>query len=300
MAEHRLGGGQGFERSARTPGTRGLQAIETAVLRVRESQGRPLASTRLSESPGDRSGSLSPIGPGSDEDPAGHTVPRFSMSIGAIVLLVAIGTVALVLVLTSGPGAKPPPTRSAPARQSAPIHSAGGPGARPSGPPSPATGSVPTPSVQSVPTTAPSSTTTLSPALGLASGDPIITSLDPAIGQPGQQIVVMGANFLSSSGEITAAFNGQTTATSCPTQSTCTVKVPPPSGGSIAHVTITTSRGTSNAEAFVYGGTATTAFSVTSHTTSAATKVPTCSTPGPACPTPRDVARSHLSHQNPG
>ena len=76
MAERSLGGGQGSERSARTPGTRGLRAIETAVLRVRESQGRPLASTKLSESPEDRSGSLSPIGPGSDEDAAGHTVPR--------------------------------------------------------------------------------------------------------------------------------------------------------------------------------------------------------------------------------
>ncbi len=300
MAERSLGGGQGSERSAHTPGTRGLQAIETAVLRVRESQGRPLASTKLSESPGDRSSSLSPIGPGSDEDAVSHTIPRFSMSIGALVLLVAIGTVALVLVLTSGPGAKPTPTRAAPAHQSAPIHSAGGPTARSTGSPSPAAGSVPPPSVQSVPTTAPSSTTTLSPALGLASGDPIITSLDPAVGQPGQQIVVMGANFLSSSGEITAAFNGQTTATSCPTQSTCTVTVPPSSGGSVTQVTITTSRGTSNAEAFVYGGTATTAFSVTSHTTSAASKVPTCSMAGTACPIPRDVARSPLSPQHPG
>ena len=298
MAERSLGGGQGSERSARTPGIRGLQAIETAVLRVRESQGRPLGSTKLSESPGDRSGSLSPIGPGSDEHAVGHTVPRLPMSIGALVLLVAIGTVALVLVLTSGSGTKPTSTRSAPARQSAPIHSATGPTARSTGSPSPATGSVPPPSVQSVPTTAPSSTTTLSPALGLASGDPIITSLDPAVGQPGQQIAVLGANFLSSSGEITAAFNGQTTATSCPTQSTCTVTVPPPSGGSITQVTITTSRGTSNAEAFVYG-TATTAFSATSHITSAASKVPTCSTAGTACPIPRDVARS-LSHQNPG
>ena len=299
MAERSLGGGKGSERSARTPGTRGLQAIETAVLRVRESQGRPLTSPKLSESPGDRSDHQSPIGPGSDDDAVGHTVPRFSMSIGALVLLVAIGTVALVLVLTSGPGAKPTSTRSAPARQSAPIHSAGGPTARPSGSTGPATSSVPPPSVQSVPTTAPSSMTTLSPALGLASGDPIITSLDPAVGQPGQQIVVMGANFLSSSGEITAAFNGQTTATSCPTQSTCTVTVPPPSGGSIMQVTITTSKGTSNAEAFIYGGTATTAFSVTSHTTSAA-KIPACSTAGTACPIPRDLARSPLSPQHPG
>jgi IPT/TIG domain len=263
MAERSVGGGHGSERSAPTPGTRGLRAIETAVLRVRESQGRPLASARFSESPGDRSGSPPPIGVGSGEGPVGHTGPRFSMSIGALVLVVAIGTVVLVLELTSGPGTKTASARSTSTHRPVPIHSSGSPTVRSSGSPSPATGSIPPPSAQSAPTTAPPSTTTSPPALGLASGNPVIASLDPAAGQPGQQIVVMGANFLSSSGEVVAAFNGQTTATSCPSQSTCTVTVPPPSGGSIAQVTITTSRGTSNAEAFVYGGTATT-FSVRS------------------------------------
>ena len=62
----------------------------------------------------------------------------------------------------------------------------------------------------------------------------------------------MGANFLSSSGQIVAMFNGQVAPTSCPAQNTCTVTVPPSPGAATVQVTITTAGGTSNAVKFVY------------------------------------------------
>jgi len=66
-------------------------------------------------------------------------------------------------------------------------------------------------------------------------------------------VTVNGSNFLSSNGRIIAAFNGQPTATSCPSQEVCTVTVPPPSPGvTSAHVTVTTANGTSNAVTFSY------------------------------------------------
>ena len=60
------------------------------------------------------------------------------------------------------------------------------------------------------------------------------------------------SNFLSSSGQIVATFNGQVAPTSCPAQNTCTVTVPPSTSPS-AQVVITTARGTSNAVTFTYG-----------------------------------------------
>jgi hypothetical protein len=80
----------------------------------------------------------------------------------------------------------------------------------------------------------------------------VIASLSPANGAAGQGIQVAGSNFLSSSGQIVASFNGQVTATSCPAQNTCTVTVPPMSGSQSAQVTITTASGTSNAVTFTY------------------------------------------------
>jgi hypothetical protein len=80
----------------------------------------------------------------------------------------------------------------------------------------------------------------------------VIASLSPASGAPGEGIQVAGSNFLSSSGQIVATFNGQVTSTSCPAQNTCTVTVPPMSGSSSALVTITTASGTSNAVTFTY------------------------------------------------
>ncbi len=60
-----------------------------------------------------------------------------------------------------------------------------------------------------------------------------------------------GANFLSTSGQIVATFNGQVAPTSCPAQNTCTITVPSSTSPS-AQVVITTSGGTSNSVTFTY------------------------------------------------
>jgi hypothetical protein len=83
-------------------------------------------------------------------------------------------------------------------------------------------------------------------------GAPVIASISPSTGAAGQGLQVAGSNFLSSSGQIVASFNGQVAPTSCPAQNTCTVTVPPMSGASSAQVTITTAGGTSNAVTFTY------------------------------------------------
>jgi hypothetical protein len=80
----------------------------------------------------------------------------------------------------------------------------------------------------------------------------VIASISPASGAPGQGVQVAGSNFLSSSGQIVATFNGQVAPTSCPAQNACTVTVPPMSGSAAAQVTITTASGTSNAVTFTY------------------------------------------------
>ncbi len=98
-------------------------------------------------------------------------------------------------------------------------------------------------------TTSTSTTTPVSAAVG---GPPVISSLTPSSGSAGQSVHVAGANFLSSSGQIVATFNGQVAPTSCPAQNTCTVTVPPSSGDPSAQVTITTASGTSNAVTFTY------------------------------------------------
>ena len=70
-------------------------------------------------------------------------------------------------------------------------------------------------------------------------GPPVISSLSPASGAAGQTVMVSGANFLSTSGQIVATFNGQVAPTSCPAQNTCTVTVPSSTAPS-AQVVITT------------------------------------------------------------
>ncbi len=86
----------------------------------------------------------------------------------------------------------------------------------------------------------------------MAGGPPVISSLSPASGQVGQAVVVAGSNFLSSSGQIVATFNGQVAPTSCPAPNTCDVTVPPSATAS-AQVVITTAGGISNAVTFTYG-----------------------------------------------
>ena len=81
----------------------------------------------------------------------------------------------------------------------------------------------------------------------------MISALSPSSGAAGQGIEVAGANFLSADGQIVATFNGQVASTSCPAQNTCSVTVPPMSGGQSAQVVITTPSGTSNPVTFTYG-----------------------------------------------
>jgi hypothetical protein len=100
-------------------------------------------------------------------------------------------------------------------------------------------------------TAATSTTTTTAPPVA-ASGPPVIASLSPASGSAGQGIQIAGSNFLSSSGQIVATFNGQVAPTSCPAQNTCSVTVPPSSGSGTAQVVVTTAGGTSNAMTFTY------------------------------------------------
>jgi hypothetical protein len=95
--------------------------------------------------------------------------------------------------------------------------------------------------------------TTTSPASLAVGGVGVVSSLSPSSGGAGQSVVVSGSNFISANGQIVAEFGGQVTATSCPDQSTCTVKVPDlgPTPRSVPF-TITTQSGTSKAMTFRY------------------------------------------------
>jgi hypothetical protein len=101
------------------------------------------------------------------------------------------------------------------------------------------------------PTTSSPTTTTPSTVAVAPAGPPVISALSPASGSPGQSVMVSGANFLSTTGQIVATFNGQVAPTSCPAQNTCTVTVPSSNAPS-AQVVITTPGGTSNTETFTY------------------------------------------------
>ena len=139
----------------------------------------------------------------------------------------------------------------------------------------PAAPAVPAPTRQVSPVTSPSVTaplTTTQPAASqptktqpipgrptpgqpAAGGGPTITGFDPNHGAPGQQVDVTGTGFMSSDGNITAYFGGQSASTSCPTPTTCTVVVPQPPPGAAAgavQVTIVTASGRSNAVTFTY------------------------------------------------
>ena len=96
------------------------------------------------------------------------------------------------------------------------------------------------------------STTTSSAPPATPGGPPVIASLSPASGAPGQGIQVDGSNFLSSNGQVLATFNGQVAPTNCPAANVCTVTVPPRGGSASAQVVITTAGGASNAVTFTY------------------------------------------------
>jgi len=80
----------------------------------------------------------------------------------------------------------------------------------------------------------------------------VISALIPSSATAGQAVQIAGSNFLSSNGQIVASFNGQVAPTNCPTQNTCNVTVPPPTGLPSVQVTINTAGGTSNAVTFTY------------------------------------------------
>jgi hypothetical protein len=224
-----------------SPGGKALGAMEVAARRARESGTTRLPNARDPETP------KRPVQPTSSIDPAEHdeepkrrviaTMPPerwLAVAVGVAALLVVVAAIALAVSLSSGssPVTTPPATHAS-------THS-GGTATRPT------SHSLGAPAV-------PQTTATL-PSLGTPGGAPVIASLSPSSGSSGQTVQVSGSNFLSSDGQIVATFGGQVAPTSCPTQTTCTVTVPPgsPPSGS-APVTITTSAGTSNAITFNYG-----------------------------------------------
>jgi hypothetical protein len=104
-----------------------------------------------------------------------------------------------------------------------------------------------------VPTTAvpvATTTTTLAPVTGT---NPVLSTIEPASGSPGQTLVMTGSNLLSPSGQITANFGAETATVACLAQTSCLVIVPP-DGAFVATtpVTVTTDSGTSNALMFTY------------------------------------------------
>jgi hypothetical protein len=137
-------------------------------------------------------------------------------------LLVLLAAVALAASLTGNGSPTPVPSTVA-----APPHAAG---PRVAGPARSGQGGGSSAASSTTSTTPPTTPSSVPPTPG---GAPVISALDPASGTAGQGIQVAGANFLSSSGQIVATFNGQVATTTCPAQSTCTVTVPPrPGSGS--------------------------------------------------------------------
>ena len=231
---------QAHETPRGMPGRRALGAMESAVLRARASQGGPPPPLAPPPMPSPRHHPRVTIPTSGTETAEPSRLDRWLIiSVVVVGALVVAATIALVVSLTgtSGPTALPASTATTPA----PTHAgaaprAGGPQVK--GHHGPAASGA----------TRSSSTTT--PAA--AGGPPVISSLAPSSGSAGQSVQVAGANFLSSSGQIVAAFNGQVAPTSCPAPNICTVTVPPSSAGRSAQVTITTASGTSNAVTFTY------------------------------------------------
>ncbi len=237
------------ERPPGTPSQRALGAMESAVRRARERAGvatgagpvqedtQPVSFTSFAEEP--RTPPVPPwTAPAGPPAGGGETARRehwLTISVVVVAALVVLAGIALAISAGGGGQQAAPPSatpttahaRTPPAahRPTTKVHR----------------GSAPAPRTTS--TTAPPAT---------PGGPPVIASLSPASGAAGQGIQVAGSNFLSSSGQIVATFNGQVAPTSCPAQNTCTVTVPPMSGSPSAQVTITTASGTSNAVTFTY------------------------------------------------
>ncbi len=238
-----------------SPGAKALGAMELAARRARESRDtntghdpRPATgfdqSTAGREPEGTDPHAAAPLDAGTaPRQGAISTVPPerwLAVAVGVAALLVVIAAVALGVSLTSG-GSSPGP---AGAGHTGGSTHAGGTGNRPAG------SGAKSSSAPSVPR----STTSTLPSLGTPGGAPVISSLSPSSGSGGQAVQVAGSNFLSSDGQIVATFAGRVASTSCPSQTMCTVTVPPSSAppGPVP-VTITTSAGTSNTVTFTYG-----------------------------------------------
>ncbi len=222
--------GQANEPPQGTPGRRALGAMESAVRRARESaSGAPLPAPPARERP------PTPVDPTSDPYLVRRPDRWLIASVAVVAALVVVGAIALAFSGGNSPQVAAPPSSTV-AHPSTTIASRHGGGTtRPS----------------HAASTSTSTTTTVPSTPGAA---PMISSLTPSSGTAGQGIQVAGSNFMSSDGQIVAAFNGQVAPTSCPAQNTCTITVPPPPPGSqSALVTITTASGTSNAVTFTYG-----------------------------------------------
>jgi hypothetical protein len=154
------------------------------------------------------------------------------ITVGALVIVVA------ALVATVNQGDRQPDDRAATTAGSARAASSTAPG-----------GSTGTTSGQGAVSSTSTSTTLAEPG-----GPPDLSALAPASGHAGQTVTVIGSNFLSSSGQISAQVGGQVAPVACPDLTTCTVVLPPDPGSTApATVTITTDSGTSNALVFTYG-----------------------------------------------
>jgi hypothetical protein len=242
--------GQAAEPPPGTPSRRALGAMEIAVRRAREAHGDtpPVEPRPSAPAPAPARPPRSP-GPVTAERGAGQDGTRrrserwLTASVAFLAVLVGAAAIALVVSLHTGPRLAAPPSSSV---TTAPSHA----GASPSSSHTEAGLAGGRPGASATSTTTTTSSTTVPVA---ADGPPVISSLTPSSGSAGVGIVVAGANFLSSDGQIVATFNGQVAPTSCPVQDSCTVTVPPPSSGSTsALVTITTPSGTSNTMTFTY------------------------------------------------
>lgn len=212
------------------PGQRALGAMESAVRRARETAGAP----PLPHPPSPRARPAArPVdaAPPPGNDPLSDRPDRWLIrSVAVAAALVVAAAIALIVSLSSS-SAPPSSTAAGGSHTSTAPPSTKGQGGA------------------STSTTGSNTSTTVAVAPG---GPPVISSLDPSSGSAGQSVTVAGGNFLSTSGQIVATFNGQVAPTSCPAQNTCTITVPSSTSPS-AQVVITTSGGTSNAVTFTYG-----------------------------------------------
>jgi hypothetical protein len=212
-----------------TPGSRALGAIGSAVRRARETQGGEVR-TEPGEAAVPNPTTERRAVPTRDE----RARSRLLGAIVTVSVFIAVG-IALIFSLpsTRSPSSSPltEPPRTPHHTQAPPTGTAGA---------SPQGGTAATP------------TTSVPAPVVVPAGPPMITSIDPTSGPSGQGIEVKGANFLSSSGQIVAMFDGNVAPTNCPTQNVCNVTVPPASASTRARVTVTTSSGTSNTVIFTY------------------------------------------------